>query len=296
MSAASIRRWLQVLVASAALAGASSACAWSDMGHAVTALIAYRHLTPQARAILDRLLASDRDGLTQSDFASRASWADYYRINHHESSRWHFIDMAIDAPDMDAACFHFPRLTSGQPASQGVAEDCIVNKIDEFYAELKDPGTPAVERLLALKYLLHFIGDLHQPLHAADHLDRGGNCVGLAPPIAGSLKNLHAYWDVAAVSALGHSAESIAATLDEQISAEDRAQWSMGNSHTWAQESYELGKRDAYSLPILPTCQQPGAVTLSDEYQRQAAKDAALQLKRAGIRIAILLNGALGKD
>ena len=63
------------------------------------------------------------------------------------------------------------------PASAGSAQDCVVDKIDEFEAELASPSTAPAERLLALKYLLHFIGDLHQPLHASDNEDRGGNCV-----------------------------------------------------------------------------------------------------------------------
>jgi hypothetical protein len=67
-----------------------------------------------------------------------------------------------------------------------------MNKIRQFTAELKDPTTPAPERLLALKFLIHFVSDLHQPLHAADHQDRGGNCIGLNPP-EDSEKNLHAY-------------------------------------------------------------------------------------------------------
>jgi S1/P1 Nuclease len=278
------------------LLDASDAFAWGELGHEVTALIAYRHLTVKARTALDALLASDDDPLTKPDFASRASWADKYRTAHRESSAWHFVDIEIGQPDLAAACFGFPALAAGQSASQGPAQDCIVNKIEEFFAELQNQDTPPVERLLALKFLIHFVGDLHQPLHTADHADRGGNCVALTPSPDGGEKNLHAYWDVGAVAALGRSAQQIAARLDADITNADLNTWTRGNARTWALESFALGQKDAYALADRPTCQSPGSIALSAEYQSQAQKDAALQIEKAAIRIAGLLNNALGAN
>src|SRR6202035_476843 len=145
--------------------------AWGDLGHRVTALIAYRHLTPKARTALDALLRSDGDTLTRPDFADRATWADKYRNANRETAAWHFINIEIDHPDLARACFDFLAQGMGQLASAGRAEDCVVNKIDEFTAELRSAATTPAERLLALKFLIHFIGDVHQPLHAADHRD-----------------------------------------------------------------------------------------------------------------------------
>jgi hypothetical protein len=279
---------------------AGPAAAWGELGHEVTALIAYRHLTVQARAALDSLLASDHDPLTGPDFAGRSYWADEFRTMHRETAAWHFIDIEIDRPDIAVACFGFPPLATAQAASAGPAQDCIVNKIDEFFWELKDPATPSAERLLALKFLIHFIGDLHQPLHTADHEDRGGNCIALLPSPDGQAKNLHAFWDVGAVAALGDSAPQIAAQLDAQITIENMRTWTSGDSRNWAMESFAVGRQDVYALPRptadLPTCQSPGAVALSAEYLSRAPQDAALQLKRAGIRMAGLLNNALGAD
>jgi hypothetical protein len=283
-----------LLLATALLLDAGSAFAWGDLGHEVTALIAYRHLTVKARSALDALLASDDDPLTKPDFASRATWADKYRSTHRETSAWHFIDIEIDRPDIAEACFGFPALGPGQLASQGPAQDCIVNKIEEFFAELQNPATPAAERLLALKFLIHFIGDLHQPLHTADHADRGGNCVALSPSPDGVDKNLHAYWDVGAVAPLGRSAPEIAARLDADITHDDLQAWTQGDAPTWARESFALGQKDAYALANRPTCQSPGSTALSADYQSQAQKDAALQIEKAAIRIAGLLNNALG--
>ncbi|MBV9510632.1 MAG: S1/P1 Nuclease [Caulobacteraceae bacterium] len=269
------------------------AFAWGDLGHEVTALIAYRHLTPAARAKLDVLLASDPDPLTAPDFASRATWADKYREGHRETAAWHFVDIEIDHPDLAAACFGFPALPAGVPASAGPARDCVVDKIEEFETELGAPSTSQAERLLALKFLIHFVGDLHQPLHAADHEDRGGNCIGLAPAPDGRAANLHAWWDTGVVETLGGSAQAIAARLEAQISPAEVRAWSQGGPRQWAMDTFRVGARDAYALRSWPTCGEHGAVALSAAYQATAQRDAAIQLEKAGVRTAALLNRAL---
>ena len=83
------------------------------------------------------------------------------------------MDTELAQPDLASACFDHPPLPAGVPASQGPPPACVVDKIDQFTAELSNPATGASERLLALKFLLHFVGDLHQPLHAADDHDAG---------------------------------------------------------------------------------------------------------------------------
>jgi S1/P1 Nuclease len=273
---------------------AAPATAWGDLGHEVTALIAYRHLTPAAKAKVDAMLAADTDPLTAADFASRATWADKYRNLHRETAKWHFVDLEIDHPDLVSACFGMPPLAAGQPASAGSARDCIVNKIAEFEAELKDASTPPAERLMALKFLMHFVGDLHQPLHASDHNDRGGNCVRLSPSPDGHDTNLHAYWDNGTVESLGDSASTIAAALDAQISPGDIAAWARGGVGAWTMESFSLSRKDVYALASRPACGEHRAVALTQEYQATARKDAALQLEKAGVRLAVLLNRALG--
>jgi hypothetical protein len=132
----------------------------------------------QAGRAASDLLAADTGSLTTHDIAGEAIWAD--RIRDYQSGRertahWHYVDIEIGAPNVDRACFNHPALPPGVWASRGPAQDCIIDKIVQFEAELAQPDTPVPERLLALKFLLHFVGDLHQPLHAADSLDRGAN-------------------------------------------------------------------------------------------------------------------------
>jgi hypothetical protein len=286
-------RFIRLAAICAFLSAAVPAFAWGDLGHQVTALIAYRHLTVAAKTRLDALLGLDADSLTAPDFASRASWADRYRNTHRETAAWHYVDMEIDHSDLTAACFGFPVLSSGLAASAGPAQDCIVNKITEFELELRSPATSSAERAMALKFLIHFIGDLHQPLHASDHDDHGGNCIGLAPPPDCHDTNLHAYWDVGVVEALGTSAAAIAADLDARITPSQLSAWSQGDAKAWAMESFELGRKDVYSLASRPTCNDHGAVALTPEYQTAAARDAAVQLEKAGVRMATVLNRAL---
>jgi S1/P1 Nuclease len=280
--------------ASALLSASRPALAWGVLGHEIIAEIAYRHLTPTAKAKVDALLAADTDPLTAPDFASRATWADKYRNTHRETAAWHFVDIEIDRPDLDAACFGFPKLPAGVSASAGPAQDCVVNKIIEFAAELRNPATVAAERLLAFKFLLHFVGDVHQPLHASDHDDRGGNCIELNPSPDRHDRNLHAYWDNGAVEALGRRADTVAATLNSRITPAEMNQWEKGDARAWALESFQLSRKDAYALPARPACADHGSVALTAAYETAAVNDAALQLQKAGVRLAAALNQSLG--
>ena len=282
------------------LTWSTRALAWGQAGHAVTALIAERYLTPAARAKLDALLAGDTDTLTAPDFASRAAWADAYRNHHRETALWHYIDVEIDNPDPAAACFGFPALSPGQAASEGPAQDCVVNKIVEFEDELRDPSTAAPERLLALKFLIHFIGDVHQPLHGADHNDRGGNCVAVLTTQDAAPSNLHAYWDTAVVSRLGETPDAVAAKLIAKITPRDVAAWTPRGGITrdevqrWAAGSLAVARASAYDLPSKPNCAAHAAPELlTADYQAKAEAAAALSLEQAGIRLAAALNYAL---
>ena len=157
--------------AACALVWCGPAHAWGDEGHRVVGLLAERFLEPRARAEVDALLAADSDALTAPDFASRTTWADRWRDSdrgttgqrYRATRAWHFTDAQIAGPDPDTVCSGYPPLPAGTPASEGPAQDCVVNKVEQFAAELADAAPPRAERGPALKYLLHLVGDLHQP-------------------------------------------------------------------------------------------------------------------------------------
>jgi hypothetical protein len=270
----------------------ASAQAWGREGHAVVAQIARGYLTPKAAAAVDALLAADTDALTPRDLGARASWADAWRKDHRETTEWHFVDIELDHPDLEAACFGFP--ASAAPASAGPAKDCVVGRLQAFRKELADPNTDPAERLLAFKFVLHFVGDLHQPLHAADNQDRGGNCVPLA--LGGPRTvNLHSYWDSLAVEAIEPDAAKLASKLAAEITKADRKAWEKGDARTWAMESFALARSSVYTIGSQQGCASDTApIALPAGYDAAAQAAVALQLKKAGVRLALELNRALG--
>jgi hypothetical protein len=285
---------LAAVVAALGVLTAGPAFAWGEVGHKVVALIAWKHLDPAVKAKVEALLAADKDILTPPDFASRASWADRWDQEHKETAKWHFADVEITDGDLAKACYGFPKLAPGQLASAGPADDCVIDKIPEFATELHDPATSEAERILALKYLVHFIGDMHQPMHIADHEDRGGNCIPLDDG-SGQKRNLHGFWDTGVVKDLGPTPEAIADTLDAAIKPEDAEAWVKGGPVDWATESFRLAVSVAYKLPVMPTCADKAAPQkLELSYIKAARPVAAQQLQKTGIRLAATLNTVLG--
>jgi S1/P1 Nuclease len=212
------------------------------------------------------------------------------RIRYEATWRWHFADIELGQPDLASACLGHPPLPPGVPASEGPPRACVVDKIDQFAVELSNPATSASEQLLALKFLLHLVGDVHQPLHAADDHDMGGN-KKLVAAARRNPGNLHRYWDVEFVERLGVDPRQVAASLVGQIPEQQRQAWSSGTPADWALEAFTLARDDAYGL--LPQSSDQGIYTLSAAYVEQAVTDTALQLSRAGVRVAFVLNQAL---
>jgi len=274
-----------------------AALAWGDEGHEVVALVAQSYLDPDVRKRVNALLAADTDNLTAHDIASAATWPDKLRDANTGGSRektrqWHFVDIEITAPNLDAACFNHPTIPTGTPASNGPAADCVVDKIQEFAAELADPATDLEEQVVALKFLLHFVGDVHQPLHSSDDNDAGGNKKRVS---AEGFKagNLHHYWDTEFVDQLGPDAKTIASDLIGHITKDQQTEWQSGTAANWAQEAFKLAQSDAYGQLSEPNSR--GSFRLTDDYVTMATNDAALQLSRAGLRLAMILNQALRK-
>lgn len=275
-----------------------AAFAWGDEGHEVIGLIADHYLEPRVRKRVQAILAGDGSGLTARDFAHEATWADKYRDSDRDSTKvrynttrnWHFVDLELDGADADRACFGHPKLPPGTQASAGPAQDCVIDKIDEFAAELKDPRTDAAERRLALQFLLHFVGDVHQPLHAADDHDQGGNRKVATTRGIGS-NNLHHDWDSEFVARLGANEAEIAQRLIANISDAQRLRWSAGTATDWAMESYSVAKSHVYGS--LPAPERPNHYELTAAYLDDATAVTAEQLSKAGVRLAQVLNQTL---
>lgn len=289
--------WLIAIALAFNIAWVAPAKAWGDEGHEIVALIARSYLDPVARKKVNALLAADTDPLTEHKIAAAATWADRYREANVNGSRlatrqWHFVDIELNAPDLDRACFGHPATPPGTPVSQGPARDCVVNKIQAFTAELANPVTAQEEQIVALKFLLHLVGDLHQPLHVSDDHDRGGNDKRVSADgfYAGTL---HHYWDTEFVQQLGTSPNRAAAALVRRISERDQQAWAQGGPVEWAMDTFKIGRDHAYGQ--LPRPNEKGSYRLTDAYVAMATQDVATQLSKAGVRLAVTLNKALGQ-
>lgn len=277
------------------------AYAWGDEGHKVIGIIAEHFLEPTVRQKVSALLAADTDTLTGSDFVSRTTWADRWRdsdrfgskARYYATQQWHFVDQEMSGPDQDVACFGHPSL-NGEAASKGPAQDCVIDKVEQFATELKAPETSPPERILALKFLLHLVGDLHQPLHAGDDDDRGGNQVLVLDGRRTVAERLHAYWDNTVVERLGRDPQRIADVLIKRYESQADA-IAKGSPASWAEESFEVARDVAYDLPATTESDAHGATAyrLYPKYEQAAVPAASLQMARAGIRLARILNEAL---
>jgi hypothetical protein len=271
-----------------------SAGAWGYEGHRVIAAIALAYLKPNVRMKVDALLAEDSDTTAAHDMLSAATWADTWRNSHRETSQWHFADIELDHPDLDAACFGHP--PAAVPASAGPAQACLVDRLKAFEAELGDPKTPQAEKIVALKFVLHFVGDIHQPLHVADNHDHGGNCVLLSLGGPRSV-SLHSYWDTRVISGINEDAEVLADQLRAQIKPAEKSAWERGDPTSWALESHQVAETVVYSLKSPPGCPQDATpIAPPANYEADVRGAVTTQLQKAGVRLAYVLNRALGRQ
>jgi hypothetical protein len=308
----------QILVCLLAVAAcAPGARAWGCKGHQTVAYLAEKHLTPEARQMVDSLLGdfpidprmkrfcgnAGLDGVADS-----ATWADDYRSLHPETAPWHFIDIPLGETSTDLAQF------CG-------AGGCVTQAILQQLAILKDKHASGENRAMALRFLIHFVGDLHQPLHTATNNDRGGNCVPVKyfrrnpHEREGSYApNLHHIWDTEILERQmqGADAHEYAATLEAQF-ADSFAGWQQKGMQldAWAQEGHARAADTAYgALPVTITAEPELAVrscagdnnigqrmlqkqiAVEMNYQDVASHVVDQRLAQAGIRLAMVLNQA----
>ena len=278
--------------------------AWGDEGHEIIGVIAYARLTPAVKNKVDTLLPADKDSLTAPDFVSRTTWADKYRDSDRQTTRirydatrnWHFVDIEIVDGDIASACNHHPKLPQGTVASTGPANACLADKIDQFIAELGNAALAKPEKILALKFSLHLIGDLQQPLHTADNKDRGGNDIPVLSSDGAIPTNLHSYWDNHLVQGLGNDSRALGASLNRQITKAKADEWSKGTPIDWAKESFRQAKKVVYNFAdtqqFLDDHGNKG-VRLDASYDNRALPVVRDQLSKAGVRLAAVLNNTL---
>lgn len=249
---------------------ATQALAWRGDGHAVVGSLAERQLQPAARAEVARLLAGERD----PTLAGIASWADDIR--------------AAKGPGKSAS-LHYVNFRGGdcsyKPERDCPDGDCVIAAIDRNFLILSDGKLPDAERRDALKYLVHFVGDVHQPLHSTPRDDKGGGDFQVNYQGKGS--NLHMVWDLLILEHRKTTPAEAANLLANQPSlSADATRRSDRPALDWALESCRI-VRDGGIYPV-------GHV-IDDAYLDRQAPTVDLRLRLAGNRLADMINNALAR-
>jgi S1/P1 Nuclease len=285
-------RSFKSLIRGIALAAVCLPCAfaWGPQGHRTVGAIADRLLTPAARAQVAELLAADLDRFGspsgRTTLESVAVWADELRGTSADEPRWHYDDVPI--------CGSAPR-ERYCPAGQ-----CNSAQLERLTALVADRRAGPRERNEALKWIVHLVGDIHQPLHAADNGDLGGNRVPVA--LAGAHSRgrltLHGAWDTELVTlALGTRGRQQPPRDIDALAREAREltlDAGQGTPASWASQSNHLARNAAYQYPGFACGRVPaGIVVLDEDYQREAASIVRERLLLAGGRLANLLNETL---
>lgn len=268
---------------------APAAMAWGPVGHALVADIAQQRLDPQASAQVALLLR--QQGLTRLD--QIASWADNHRKDMPGTGAWHYVDIPLKDRGYVAA----------RDCPTG---DCIVVKLTEQAKVLADTSAAPKARLRALKWVVHLVGDIHQPLHAEDNHDKGGNTVQVQ--FFGRGTNLHSVWDGRVINReldlhVGHNysidrpaVRKKALQLDASITPAERAKWApqgrlnqiKSQAIDWVNQSHRLAQKVAY-VDIA----KPSGDAWSRRYEARVWPVMETRLKQAGVRLADVLNEAL---
>jgi hypothetical protein len=260
------------------------------------------------RKVLEILAADKSNEWTKTDIASEATWADALREKSPEgrvaSSKWHYVNLGSDNPDLQKACFGRPALPPLRPASHGLQDNCIIDKIEQFAQELREPETLESERLMALQFLLNLVGDVHDPLNTIERNDQYGRCVAVLPPHGGSPVRFSVYWDeILVAEAAGKDPIKAAGQIMATLSPEEVQKWSGGTPEEWAREAYNVAKTVAYSFPTagegkfaLPlrkverdACGAIPLYRLDAGYRDRAIVAIKEQLAKAGLRLAYVL-------
>jgi hypothetical protein len=240
------------------------AFSWFDKGHRIVGLIAQANLSAAARKEIERILPRSMT------LADAAVWPDHEGRSIRDFDPLHYVSISENAAAYDQA-------------RDCPERNCMVEALQWFSTVIADKNAPIMLRRLALHYVAHLVGDMHQPLHTGRALDRGGTDIPVS--YKGQTTNLHFFWDANLVDLEPGNEEEIARRLDTNLTADERLKWRGGDPKQWTNESLALVRSHAYDTG-------PSA-ELSDAYVAKARPIVRTRLTQAGIRLAGLLNTVL---
>ncbi len=260
----------------------SSLWAWGAVGHKTVAFIAQDRLTPEAWKAVHQLLGPSQD------LVSVCTWADGIAHTRPETAPWHYIQVNV-------------REEQNRWDLSDVCRDhqCVVDQIERDEKILTDQWASRPDKREALKFLIHFVGDVHQPLHCAEDNDRGGNEKWFRYYGSGrgsrryTWINLHSFWDNLLEPHAKENPRKLATELEQNMTEEEAVSWQGGSPAEWAYESFRIARDSIYSeLPQGPLLEKNrwGRDLPQDYYTGTMRKIVDERLQKAGVRLASLLN------
>jgi hypothetical protein len=293
---------------------AAPAMGWWCEGHEATAIIAGRHMGPAALAAVNKLLSEHpalvprvcNDDATDL-MAIASTWADDVKRSE-KTGPWHYMDMPLGMKKVDPEEYCEP---IGPSVNGADRTGCILSALRSMVNILHSDQESDEEKAAALRYLIHFVGDLHQPLHTTANNDQGGNCTPVRFFEDPKIANLHSVWDG---MVLNRDLADRNETLDQFIDRIDRhyeskrAGWvkNAPQFDKWALEGHTISEKVVYAdltpkppfekYDPRPQCsverERFGAlnITAADAYEKSAAPVVEEQLAKAGYRLAEILN------
>ena len=263
-----------------------SAQAWWDYGHRTIAAIAWAEVKPATRIKLRELLLRSKELDTPNcparTLEEASVWADCIKPGERFSYAfpWHFQNIDICKPfDVKAAC----------PFG-----NCVSAQVSRNAKLLADRALPVRERVQALAFLAHLVGDLHQPVHAADRADQGGNRTPASYGDTTGRKSLHLVWDGYLAERAISSPRGEASGLLSEATAAQRRALASGSVEDWSRESWEVARRVTYGAHAHDPCAAPIDRAVLDNAGIEAAIPVVRgQVLRGGLRLARMLDEAL---
>jgi len=266
------------------LASSFDVFAWGGQGHRLVGLIAADRLTPVAKQNVAWLL----DGQTLADVAS---WPDTITGDQVQTSYWHYLNIPPEATgyDRDRDCPRQPGVEAGSRGDRW--RDCVVDRIPYWEERLGNPKLDRADRATALKYVVHFIGDLHQPFHALG-VGRGGNDVKVRifgqsdcgnDPARPVPCNLHSVWDSRLIARHNLDEPTYFAALKKLIADKNLGAQPSGTPVQWAEQSFKLGKEALVK----------DGENIDEGYYRRHITVIDERMALAGVRLAADLNRIL---
>jgi len=238
---------------------------WGMTGHRTIGRIAENHLTPKAKAGIQQLLGSE-------NLADVSNWADEVRQQpeYHQTGPWHFLNLPLGLT--------YPEF---EKTVTGMSQDNVYSALVKCEHDLTDKATTRAQKIAALKFIVHFVGDLHQPMHISRAEDKGGNTIRVN--YEGESTNLHSLWDTKMLEHQGLTYEQLAEKYDHIPEAQIQ-QWQSDSLIKWIWESYQISSMLYAEVDTLKDH------TITNDYYQQHLPIIQERIEKAGVRLAGLLN------